>query len=324
MADFTSGVWGLYVAGLITFGLLFCIVVLVLNMTTRESGEPKLQGHVWDETLREYNNPLPKWWLWLFWGTLAFAIVYFIKYPGFGTFNDGKGLRAEYAEDIAAVDGPEGLYGKEFSKFKGDLVALSQDPAAEKAGRRLFLTYCANCHGVAGTGGSGFPDLTDNDWLYGSDAATIKESIADGRSGAMTAAADLGLNGQQIEDAANYVLFISDQKEQADLASAARGKLVFLSGTRNEDGSVSYDKCAMCHGANGKGSVINNNGLGAPDLTDGIWLYGSSKEAIVDGITKGRNVGNNAMNAMPTWKEFLSEDKIHVLAAYVYGLSNKK
>jgi len=307
------------VAGLVAFGLVFCIVLLLVNLTARESGEPKLQGHVWDETLREYNNPLPKWWLWLFWGTLAFAIVYLAIFPGFGAHNAGAGLRAEY-------DKAKGEFDSVYAGYATQSVEdLAKNSAALETGKRLFLTYCANCHGSDGTGvASNFPNLTDADSLYGIDAASIKESIEGGRSGAMTAAADLELNETQINDVANYVRTLSGL--EADAASAAEGRKVFLAGVRNEDGTASFTKCAMCHGADGKGSVAHKNGLGAPDLTDKVWLYGSSLEAIKLGITKGRNAGDpeTSGNVMPTWGKFLgNEGKVNVLAAYVYSLSHQ-
>ncbi|MDR0564647.1 MAG: cytochrome C oxidase Cbb3, partial [Azoarcus sp.] len=164
MADFTDGFWNMYVAGFVVFGLLLCAVLLVFNMTARQSGEPKVQGHVWDETLKEYNNPLPSWWLFLFWGTIIFAVVYLVIYPGFGNRlsygKEDKGLRSEYAADVKAT---ENL----FSQYANtDLNSLaSNSKLMETTGRRLFLTYCSQCHASTGKGaGKGFPNLTDGDW----------------------------------------------------------------------------------------------------------------------------------------------------------------
>jgi cytochrome c oxidase cbb3-type subunit 3 len=307
MADFTSGFWNVYVAGLIAFGLLFCLVVLIANMTSQGSGEPKLQGHVWDENLREYNNPLPRWWLYLFWGTVIFAILYLWLYPGFGTWRNQNGLRSEYVKEVNHADAE---YGPLFAKYQGmDLAALSADPEAVATGKRLFLTYCSQCHGSTAKGARGkdygFPDLTDSDWLYGGDPATIKVSIEEGRHGAMISFGGT-LNSEQIRDVANYVRSIAGLN--ADAARAARGKDVFA------------DKCTSCHGPEGKGAQFL-----APNLTDGIWLYSESEDAIIDGITRGRNAeSDSVINAMPAWKDYLGDAKVHILAAYVYSLNNKK
>ncbi|MDR2014278.1 MAG: cytochrome-c oxidase, cbb3-type subunit III [Azoarcus sp.] len=317
MADFISSFWDLYVAGLTTFGLLLCIVLMVANMTKQKPGaSPQMQGHVWDETLREYNNPLPRWWLILFVGTVVFSIVYLVIYPGFGnrlstTPENDAGLRKEYADEVKKANEE---VGKKFAAYKGTpLLALAGNKEAMETGQRLFLTYCAQCHASSGKGSKGYPNLTDNDWLYGGDPDTIKTSITEGRAGVMTPFAGT-LSAEQIEDAANYVLTLSGL--DADNASAARGKDVFAA------------NCTVCHGADGKGALSMGaafGALGAPDLTDGVWLYGNSLEAIKDGITKGRNSGPGSFeNRMPAWKEFLGEDKIHILAAYVYSLNKDR
>jgi cytochrome c oxidase cbb3-type subunit 3 len=319
MADFISGFWNLYVTGLIAFGLLFCLIVLITNMTSQGAGEPKLQGHVWDENLREYNNPLPRWWLYLFWATVIFSIIYLYLFPGFGTWNSDsskdRGLRTEYAKEVAKA---EKQYGPVFAKYQGtDLAALSSDPNAVAAGKRLFLTYCSQCHGSAATGAKGksygFPDLTDSDWLYGGDPATIKASVENGRAGVMTAFGGT-LNSDQIKDVANYVRSIAGLS--SDHARAARGRDVFAT------------NCTVCHGPEGKGARSMGEAfavLGAPDLTDGIWLYSNLEDAIIDGVTKGRNAGPGSVtNTMPAWKDFLGDAKVHILAAYVYSLGNKK
>jgi cytochrome c oxidase cbb3-type subunit 3 len=320
MADFISGsIWNLYVQLLVAGGLLFCLVVLVTNMTRTTSGEPKLQGHVWDETLREYNNPLPRWWLYLFWATVIFALLYLSMFPGFGNLNSkpgkDRGLRAEYAKEVAKAND---LYGPIFAQYQStDLATLAANPDAVAAGKRLFLTYCSQCHGSTAEGARGksygFPNLTDGDWLYGGDPDIIKASIADGRAGVMTPFAGT-LNSTQIEDAAEYVRQIAQLS--SDPAKAARGKEVFAT------------NCTVCHGPEGKGARSMGEAfaaLGAPDLTDTIWLYSNSKDAIIDGITKGRNAGPGSVtNTMPAWKDFLGDAKVHILAAYVHSLNGKK
>lgn len=309
MADFTSSFWDLYVAGFVTFGLLFCLILMLANMKAQESGTPQVKGHVWDENLREYNNQLPRWWLFLFLGTVIFSIGYLVVFPGFGsrlsTKEKDAGVRTEYAKEIKDAE------GLAVAKYKdaNDLVALANDAEAMKTGKRLFLTYCSQCHGASAQGSKGYPNLTDKDWLYGGDPVTIRTTIAEGRPGVMTSFGDGTLNKEQIEDVANYVLTLSGQ--QADAARAARGELIF-----KKPGN-----CELCHGEDGKGALAKGAafaGLGGPNLTDDVWLYDSKLETIIEGITKGRN------NAMPTWKNFLDDSKLNLLAAYVYSLSKDK
>jgi cytochrome c oxidase cbb3-type subunit 3 len=306
MADFDS-FWDLYVAGFVTFGLLFCLILMLANMKAQEPGAPQVKGHVWDENLREYNNQLPRWWLFLFLGTVIFSIVYLVIFPGFGnrlsTSEKDAGLRVEYTSEV------NGFAGKEVAKYmdpKTDLVALANDPEAMKTGQRLFLTYCSQCHGATARGSKGYPNLTDNDWLYGGDPETIKTTIAEGRPGVMTPFGGM-LSEEQIKDVANYVLTLSGLP--ADKARADRGEPFF-----KDEG-----KCALCHGADGKGALAKGfAALGGPNLTDDIWQYDSKLETIIEGITKGRE------NAMPTWNRFLDESKLNLLAAYVYSLSKDK
>jgi cytochrome c oxidase cbb3-type subunit 3 len=316
MADFISSFWDLYVAGFTAFGLVLCLILMFANMTSHKSGAaPQVQGHVWDETLKEYNNPLPRWWLILFVGTVVFSIIYLVIYPGFGnrkstTLENDTGLRKEYAEEMAAA---KATVDQKLSKYKATpLQTLATDKEAMATGQRLFLTYCAQCHASSGKGSKGYPNLTDNDWLYGGDPDTIKASITDGRAGVMTPFAGT-LSKDQIEDVANYVRTLSGLS--ADNARAGRGKDVFT------------DNCTVCHGPDGKGALSLGaafGALGAPDLTDDVWLFGNSLETIIEGVSKGRNAGQGSLeNSMPAWKEFLGEDKIHILAAYVYSLGKK-
>jgi cytochrome c oxidase cbb3-type subunit 3 len=260
--------------------------------------------------------------LYLFWATVIFSILYLYMFPGFGSRHSDpanpakdRGLRAEYAREVRDANKE---YGPIFEAYLGtDLAALSVDPPAVAAGKRLFLTYCSQCHGSAARGAKGksfgFPDLTDSDWLYGGDPATIKTSIEGGRAGVMTAFGGT-LNSEQIRDVANSVRSIAGLG--SDAARVARGKSVFDS------------NCTVCHGPEGKGARSMGEAfavLGAPDLTDGIWLYSNSEEAIIDGVTRGRNAGAGSVtNTMPAWKDFLGDAKVHILAAYVYSLNNKK
>lgn len=297
MADFVSGFWNAYVMGLVGLSLLFCLFVLMSN-NKREVGPVELHGHVWDENLAEYNNPLPRWWLYLFWLTLIFAVVYLILYPGFGNTKGllGWGSVAQYELEKKKADE---RYAPIFAKYQGmDVAAVAADPEARGMGQRLFLTYCAQCHGSDARGATGFPNLTDKAWHWGGDADTIKATITNGRMGVMPPFGPaLGTDG--VKDVAHYVRSLSGLAH--DALRAERGAQQF------------QQNCVACHGAEAKGTPV----MGAPDLTDSAWLYGSSEATIGETITNGRT------NRMPGFGEFLGEAKVHLLAAYVYGLSNQ-
>ncbi|NSL55576.1 cytochrome-c oxidase, cbb3-type subunit III [Uliginosibacterium aquaticum] len=299
MSDFVSDTWHYYVAGLVILSLMFCIWVLISNMTKRVKGPVALHGHIWDEDLQEYNNPLPRWWMWLFWLTLAFGIAYFTLYPGLGRWQGKIGWSAvgQYKAEVAAEDAViKPIYDK---YMKQDLLAVAADPEAQVMGQRLFLTYCTQCHGSDARGAKGFPNLTDTDWLYGGESATIKTTITGGRNGVMPPwGAVLGADG--VKDVANYVRSLSGLAH--DSLRAQRGKDAFMT------------NCVACHGPEGKG----NAALGAPNLTDRVWLWGSSEATIIETVSKGRT------NQMPAFKERLGDEKVHLLAAYVLSLSKSQ
>jgi cytochrome c oxidase cbb3-type subunit III len=307
MSDFTSGFWELYIGIITVVSILACAVLLKSMSTRRVSGEADTTGHTWDGDLGEYNNPLPRWWIWLFYITIVFSLVYLVLYPGLGSYAGSfKWTSAgEYQAELKQADD---RYGPLYQKYASqDLKQLAADPEARAMGQKLFLNHCAQCHGSDAAGGRGFPNLTDANWLYGGDPETIKASIMNGRNGVMPPLGPtLGESGTL--DTANYVLSLSGGKH--DPARAARGKQSFAT------------VCAACHGADGKG----NQTLGAPNLTDNIWEYGGSLADIVETVTKGRGI--NALtpgaSAMPAHKDSLGEAKVHILAAYVYSLSNPK
>ena len=300
MSDFVSGFWSVYV-GLITLvSVIGCGVFLWLQDKVRRpaAGEAVgTMGHVWDETLQEYNHPLPNWWRWLFYLTVVFSLAYLALYPGLGAFNGqyGWSSRGQYEQEMAAA---QAQYAPIFDKFvKQDLKAVAADPEARRIGERLFQTYCAQCHGSDARGSKGFPNLADRDWLWGGEPEQIKHSIAEGRNGIMTPFGAI-LSAEQVKDVAAYVRSLSNLP--ADSLRAGRGRELFAT------------NCVACHGPEAKG----NPALGAPNLTDTTWLYGSSEATILDTVTKGRN------NRMPAHKDFLGEAKVHLLAAYVLGLSS--
>ncbi len=299
MADFVSGFWNVYVMGLVALSLLFCVFILAINMT-RHEGPVELHGHVWDENIAEYNNPLPRWWLYLAWGTVIFSVAYLVIYPGFGN-HQGLYRWSEVSQYEAEMSAADKTYGPIFDKYLGqDLLTVAADPQANAMGERLFQTYCAQCHGATAEGSNtqGFPNLTDDDWKWGGDPETIKATISEGRIGVMTPfGKELGPEG--VKDAANYVRSLSGLPN--DSLRAQRGKELFV------------QNCVVCHGEDGKGNTM----LGAPNLTDSVWLYGSSEAAITATITNGRT------NQMPAFKDFLGDAKVHLLSAYVISLNKK-
>ena len=304
MSDFVSEFWNWYVVVIVLVSIIACGVMLwsqsIHHPSTEQTSETT--GHVWDENLEEYNNPLPKWWMWLFYITVIFALVYVVLYPALGRFPGvfGWSTAGEHKKEVERV---EAQVKPLFDKYlKMDLAAVAADKEAMEMGGRLYQTYCMQCHGATAQGSrdKGFPNLTDKDWQWGGSPEQVVETIANGRMGVMP---PYGGNPEAIggdagaKEVANYVRSLSGLKNDAALA----GK-----------GKTRYDAvCIACHGPEGKGMTA----LGAPNLTDKVWLYGSSEAKIVETITLGRT------NQMPAWKEFLGDAKIHLLAAYVLSLS---
>lgn len=300
MSDFTSAGWGLYIAVIALVSIVGCGVFLKSCSTKRTAPGQQVgtTGHTWDEDLTEWNNPLPRWWMWLFYLTIVFGLGYLVLYPGLGTYQGYLkwSSNGQYETEQAQA---QQTYGPIFDKFlKQDIKAVAADPQAHEIGQRLFLNYCSQCHGSDGGGSRHFPSLRDNDWLYGGDPEVIKASIAGGRNGTMPSMAAAVGNDEDVKDVAHYVLGLSGRTH--DELRAFRGKAKFQT------------ICAACHGPEGKG----NQQIGAPNLTDEIWLHGGSEAFIVETITKGRK------SLMPQHKLFLDEGKIHVLTAYVYSLSH--
>ena len=253
-------------------------------------------GHVWDEDLVELNNPLPRWWLQLFYITIVFAFIYLALFGGLGNIPGvlGWSQEGQYDSEVkAAADAQEAIFSRYREMDNDTLIA---DAEANATGQRLFANSCAMCHGSDGRGARSFPNLTDADWLYGDSFDTVLQSIADGRKGMMPVMVG-GLDDAAISELVVYVQSMSGIKADADMA--ARGK-------------VHFDTlCVACHGVDGSG----NQALGAPRLNDDIWLYRGESEIITRTVTEGRN-GN-----MPAHKDLLSEDRRRLIAAYVLSLS---
>ena len=297
MNEFTSEFWSAYIA-VITIASIVACGLLLWRLSTKKLApgqKADVMGHVWDENLEEYNNPLPQWWMWLFWITLAFGVGYLVLYPGLGSYAGvlkWSSTGQWKAEEERAAE----RYAPKFAQFAAmPIPEVAGNPQAHEIGQRLFLNYCAACHASDARGRPGFPNLTDSDWLYGGTPEALTATITSGRQGMMPPWPQLGQ--ENIRDVANYVLQLSGQKHNEE--QAGKGKAVFEA------------NCAACHGPDGKG----NQALGAPNLTDNEWLYGGSESTIIETITKGRN------GQMPAWGEFLGKDKVHLLAAYVYSLS---
>jgi cytochrome c oxidase cbb3-type subunit 3 len=296
MSDFETVFWSFFVAGVTLVSIVACAALLVSLSRRRVASDAEKTAHTWDEDLDEYNNPLPMWWIWLFWITIAFSLGYLWIYPGLGTY-EGQAKWSSIQEYQDEVRLAEASAKPLFDKFAAvDIKDLAADPKAHAVGERLFLNYCTQCHASDARGGKGFPNLTDADWLYGGEPETIKASILNGRNGVMPAMGE-ALKEEGVKDTANFVRSLSGLPH--DAARAEKGKANF----------AIY--CVACHGAEGKGNPV----MGAPNLTDKTWLYGSSEATVIETITKGR------MNHMPAHKDLLGEQRVHVLAAYVYGLS---
>ena len=292
--------WSLFVIIVTILNILACLWLLRWTSKPRAANE-KIgggadTGHVWDTDLREYNNPLPKWWLWLFYITVAFGLLYLVLYPGLGNFAGTTGWTqaGQYQEERAAVEArATALLAPLAAMPVSDLVNNAQ---AMSTAHNLFQQNCAQCHGSDGGGAQGFPNLADADWQWGSDADSIVATIAQGRIAAMPAWGQV-LGEPGVDEAVAYVQALSGQPTDATLAAA--GKLRF------------EQVCAACHGIDGKGNPL----LGAPNLTDGAWLYGGDAATLKATLLNGRN------GQMPAWDGKLGEQRIKLLAAYVTKLA---
>ncbi len=299
-----SGFWNWWVIVLTVVNVLACYW-LIKWTTKARPGEVSVGAtmkHSWDG-LQELNNPLPRWWLWLFYITLIFAAVYFALYPGLGNFQGVLGWTqvGQYEQEVKSVEDKVGPMYKQYAAQ--DLATLAKDPKAMAIGNRLYLNYCAQCHGSDAGGGPGFPNLKDGDWMYGNSPDAVKTSILEGRAGVMPAlGAALGEEGTK--QVVAYVMSLSGR--DVDAAAAAAGKPLFEA------------NCAACHMPDGTG----NQAMGAPNLTDKVWVHGGTADAIKRSITHGFNAGG-INSQMPAFKDFLGEDRVHILAAYVLSLSGK-
>lgn len=296
MSDFFSAGWSIYVGAATIVGLVACLVLLFVAARRRVMANDDTTGHVWDEDLRELNNPLPRWWMWLFVLTVAFAAAYLALYPGLGSMAGRLGWTSvsQYEDEQARARAAAAPIFERFAAMPAP--QLARDAQAMAIGERLFANNCATCHGADARGSKGFPNLTDRDWLWGGTPEKIAETIANGRQGSMPPIAAAVGSAEDVRSVANYVLSLSGGHDNI-AAQLGRNK---------------FGVCAACHGADGKG----NQALGAPNLTDNVWLHGWGEDAVVAMINKGKT------NVMPAHASRLTPEQIRVLAAYVWGLSN--
>lgn len=319
--------WSVWIT-VITLGTIFGIAAILIWCLKDKMGveEGADMGHEYDG-IRELNNPLPKWWTYLFFSTFIFAAVYLALFPGLGNYPGLLGWtssaqQVKSVEEMEAsikasqenkqldqyakeLDDADKFYGESFKRLAYNsegtayrsLPEIAADPNALRVGQNLFLQNCSQCHGSDARGFKGFPNLTDDAWLYGGEPEAILTTIRHGRVGAMPAWGEtFGDDG--VREVVSYVLSLSGRKVNSREAAA---------------GKVRFAACAACHGTDGKG----NPAFGAPDLTDKDWLFGDSRADVTESVEYGRQ------GVMPAWSNILGDDKVHLVGAYVWSLSNQ-
>ena len=298
MSDFVNGFWGYYIAFVVLAGISWCLWLIFSQRKwlKPQTGKVEDTGHVWDGDLRELNNPVPRWWTMMYILMCLFGLGYLVLYPGLGAFQGTLAYTSaqEVKQDQAALDATVNPIYTRFAKM--DIPQIAADPEAHLIGERLFLNNCAQCHGSDAKGSTSFPNLVEGDSMYGRQPEVLLATITQGRNGVMPALG-AAIDARTAGDIAQYVRSLSGLAH--DQIRSARGKPEYM------------NACAACHGPEGKG----NKALGAPNLTDDVWLYGSSEATIVHGILNGRN------NRMPAQEQTLTSEQIRLLAAWVWGLS---
>ena len=322
-----SSFWSIWITVITLGSIIGCYLLLrwcLANKTGVAEGDD--MHHEFDGII-ELNNQLPRWWTILFYICIVWGFLYFLFYPGLGNFKgllgwkssnqniqslqgsrdavllskqEAKesffGVGVEYDREIESANK---LFAPIFDAYaKQPIEELARDPEALKVGQRLYSQNCSQCHGSDARGQRGFPNLSDHDWLYGGSPEKITESLVLGRKGMMPGWLD-AFGEQGIKEVVAYTLSLSGRKVNVELA---------------DKGKARFAVCSACHGVDGKG----NQAIGAPNLTDIIWLYGSSEDSVTETLRYGRN------GVMPAFKDTLGEKKIHLLAAYVYSLSQDK
>jgi cytochrome c oxidase cbb3-type subunit 3 len=292
--------WSVFVVVIVAINILGCAWLLWWTARRRgsDAGAPQTTGHVWDGDLTEYNKPLPRWWINLFWLTIVFALGYLAWFPGLGSFAGASGWSSRKQLEAEATQADRQLAKRFAGLAQRPLTELAADPQAVATGRRIFLNNCAMCHGSDARGGKGFPDLTDASWQWGGSPDQVLASVLDGRHAQMPPLAGALGSETIISATAVYVQGLSGQDVSQALAKPGRATFEGL--------------CAACHGPAGKGDIK----VGAPDLTDDYWLYGDSFDAIRNAIREGHG------GQMPAHRAILGENRAKLAAAYVYSLSH--
>lgn len=291
-----SSAWSWFVIALVVLNVAGCVWLLMATSRRRAGPASETTGHVWDENLTEYNKPLPRWWIVMFYLTIVFSIGYLVYYPGMGNFAGTSGWTSTGEHD-AQRDAAEARLAQTFSRFEGrSPTELAHDADAVGYGRAIFANTCATCHGADARGAKGFPNLANAAWQWGGDADTVLATILHGRTAVMPPlGAALG-SERAVAETAVYVQSLSGGK--ADAAMAAAGKTHYQT------------LCVACHGREGKG----NPALGAPDLTDDEWLYGGDFDTLRATIAHGRN------GQMPAHAPLIGDTRARLVAAWVLSL----
>src|SRR5690606_34830901 len=297
MSDFFNNGWSLWISGIALLGIIFCLWLLFTQRAfLGKTVDVEETGHVWDGDLTELNTPVPRWWTVMYIGLCVFALGYLVLYPGLGSFkgtlgfSSGQQVKQQQAEINARLEPVYARYREM------PIEEIARDQEAREIGQRLFLNNCAQCHGSDAQGAPSFPNLANKAWLWGGEPEQILHTITEGRTGMMPPQAQF--TPAQASDVAQYV---------RSLSGLAADPLRLVAGKRVYDSA-----CFACHGADAKGNTL----LGAPDLTDDYWPYGSSEATIVQTVLQGRT------NQMPAQKATLTPEQIRLLAGWVWGLSN--
>ena len=291
--------WHIYIAAGTLLTIFFCgwLIAWSAKQGPQNKSDEETVGHVWDGDLEEWNNPLPRWWLYLFFLTIFWGLGYLVAFPGLGGFQGliGWSSTDQYEQEIAAArERYEPIYA-EYAAMDWD--ALTRHPEALELGASLYASYCTTCHGSDASGAKGFPNLADDNWQWGSSEQQIVATITNGRVAVMPVLTP-ALGGD--EGVANMVTYVRSLSGLVEADAAAKAMQPMFTSL-----------CSACHMADGSG----NPALGAPNLTDDVWLYGSSPADVEYTLRNGRN------GVMPAQKTLLGDDRIRILSAYVRSLS---
>ncbi|MEM9207642.1 MAG: cytochrome-c oxidase, cbb3-type subunit III [Pseudomonadota bacterium] len=294
--------WHWFIAAGTVLFTLWCI--WLVHWSSKQGptlkADEDLVGHTWDGDLEEWNNPAPRWWKYLYFITIAFALYYMVAYPGLGSFDGVLGWSQydQYEEEMAAANARYTPIYEKFAAMPFD--ELKTNGEAHSLGGSLYASYCTTCHGSDARGAAGFPNLTDADWQWGNSELALTMTLRNGRNGIMPALGSALGGSDGVDNMVSYVRTLSGLEQRTVNAASAQSQFEAL--------------CGACHGADGKGNQM----LGAPNLTDEVWLYGSGAEAIRVTIMQGRN------GMMPAHGNLLGEARLRILAAYVAGLPERQ